>query len=298
MKLKGAISEYLTSLRVDRGLAENTILSYTRDLEKYSEYLNARNIDDLEEITEEIAAAFAEELTGAPSSRARTLTAVRAFHKFCATARLATTNPAAGLTLPKLPSRLPKAISLDQITALIDAAAMSEPPLGLRDRALIELLYGTGGRISEIVGLDIDDVEFEEQWIRLFGKGGKERLVPLGSYAREALESYLVRSRPILAAKGKGTAKLFLNTLGRPLSRQSAWAIIQAAAGRAKLPSITPHTLRHSYATHLLEGGANIREVQELLGHASVTTTQIYTAVTISTLKETYATSHPRARHT
>ncbi|MDO5723394.1 MAG: site-specific tyrosine recombinase XerD [Flaviflexus sp.] len=297
MRVEEAIGEYLTSLRVDRGLADNTLISYTRDLGKYAEYLAGRGVSELAEVDEEIAGGFADQLTGAASSRARTLTAVRSFHKFAATTRLSPTNPASALALPKQASRLPKAIPLAHITALIEAAGTAEPPLGLRDRALIELLYGTGGRISEIVGLDIDDIEFAERWIRLFGKGGKERLVPLGSYAHDAIDAYLVRARPALAAKGKGTPKLFLNTLGRPLSRQSAWAVVRAAAERAGLTGITPHTLRHSYATHLLEGGANIREVQELLGHASVTTTQIYTAVTISTLKETYATSHPRARY-
>lgn len=297
MKVTDAVGEYLTSLRVDRGLADNTLISYTRDLRKYTDYLASRGITELGDIDEQVAGGFAEEVTGAPSSRARTLTAVRSFHKFSATSRMSSTNPASALSLPKQASRLPKAVPLEQITALIEAAGMAEAPLGFRDRALVEVLYGTGGRISEIVGLDIDDIEFSEGWIRLFGKGGKERLVPLGSYAHDAIEAYLVRARPALADKGRGTPKLFLNTLGRPLSRQSAWAIIQQAAERAGLTGITPHTLRHSYATHLLEGGANIREVQELLGHASVTTTQIYTAVTISTLKETYATSHPRARH-
>jgi integrase/recombinase XerD len=196
---------------------------------------------------------------------------------------------------------LPHALSVDDVVRLLEAASMGEGPVPLRDRALLELLYATGGRISEVVGLDVDALgwlgeEGSAAFVRLHGKGDKERVVPVGSYARDCLDTYLVRARPDLAAHGVGNSALFLNALGRRLSRQSAWAILQEAAGRAGLVHVSPHTQRHSFATHLLQGGADVRVVQELLGHASVTTTQIYTLVTPETLREVYAASHPRAR--
>jgi integrase/recombinase XerD len=172
-----------------------------------------------------------------------------------------------------------------------------ETPLGLRDRALLELLYGTGARISEAVGLDIDDLDRTAGLVKLDGKGGKQRIVPVGSYAGRAVAAYLVRARPVLVASGRGTPGLFLNARGGRLSRQSAWTVLRAAAVRAGIPGdLSPHTLRHCFATHLLDGGADVRVVQELLGHASVTTTQVYTLVTVDRLREVYATAHPRAR--
>jgi integrase/recombinase XerD len=201
---------------------------------------------------------------------------------------------------PPTPARrLPKAVPVESVVALIEAAGAVEGPRGLRDRALLELLYGTGARISEAVGLAVDDVDRGLAAVRLAGKGGKERVVPVGSYALRAVEDYLVRARPALATTGKGVrgGRLFLNARGGPLSRQSAWSILRTAAERAGLTAeISPHTLRHSFATHLLDGGADVRVVQELLGHASVTTTQVYTLVTVDRLREVYATSHPRAR--
>jgi integrase/recombinase XerD len=198
---------------------------------------------------------------------------------------------------PRPPARLPKAISIEDVERLLSAASLGDTPASLRDRALLEVLYGAGARISEAVGLDVDDIDAQEGVVRLFGKGGKERLVPLGSYAAEAVSAYLVRGRPALASKGKGTAAIFLNQRGGRLSRQSAWSTLRAAAERAGLSGhLSPHTLRHSFATHLLDGGADVRVVQELLGHASVTTTQIYTMVTVQRLREVYAQSHPRAR--
>lgn len=298
MRLERAITGYLDSLAVERSLSPNTLSAYTRDLARYADYLGS--VAELDEIEAERVAGFAEHLAQeglARSSIARTLTAVRSFHRFCLGEGWTEENPARGLALPKQDKRLPKPISIEQVTRLIDAAGTPDPPIGPRDRALIELLYGTGARISEVLGLDIDDIDAEGGAVRLFGKGSRERVVPLGSYALDAIDAYLVRARPALAEKGRGTPTLFLNRLGRPLSRQSAWAIIRDAAGRAGIPGdISPHTLRHSYATHLLAGGADVRIVQELLGHSSVTTTQIYTAVTIETLKETFAISHPRAR--
>jgi integrase/recombinase XerD len=196
-----------------------------------------------------------------------------------------------------VPKRLPKAIPVGNVEKLLAAASLGDSPAALRDRAMLEVLYGCGARISEAVGLDLDDVDLEQESVRLLGKGGKERIVPLGHYAREAVTAYTVRARPSLAAKGKGTPALFLNQRGGRLSRQGAWAAIHAAAERAGLgDTVSPHTLRHSFATHMLEGGADIRVVQELLGHASVTTTQIYTMVTVQHLREVYAEAHPRAR--
>lgn len=300
MRVQRAISGYLDWIAVERSLSRNTVSAYSRDLERYLAYLSTLGIDALDDIDAADAAGFSEFLADEGLSRssiARTLTAVRSFHRFCTSEGWTQSSPARDLTLPKQDRRLPKPITIEQVTALIEAAGAQDPPVGPRDAALIELLYGTGARITEALSLDVDDLDTEGGSVRLFGKGNKERIVPLGSYAVEAVSAYLVRARPALAQKGRGTPHLFLNLLGRPLSRQSAWAVIQDAAARAGIAEhISPHTLRHSYATHLLSGGADIRVVQELLGHASVTTTQIYTAVTIETLRETYAISHPRAR--
>ncbi|GAA3835807.1 site-specific tyrosine recombinase XerD [Nocardioides panacisoli] len=242
------------------------------------------------------------------SSAARTVVAVRGFHKFAVADGLATADPAAAVKPPSPAKRLPKALPLGDVEAILEAAGSPGTTLALRDRALLELLYGTGARISEAVGLDVDDVDLDGSGdpvdpvdtvdvIRLRGKGSKERIVPVGSYAREALSAYLVRSRPELVAAGKGTPALFLNARGGRLSRQSAWTVLQKAADRAGVTrDVSPHTLRHSFATHLLDGGADVRVVQELLGHASVTTTQVYTLVTVDNLREVFATSHPRAR--
>ena len=231
------------------------------------------------------------------SSAARTLVAVRGFHRFLALEGETLSDPAGGVALPKAPKRLPKSISINDVERLLSAASVGETPAALRDRAILEVLYGAGARISEAVGLDVDDVDLEAGSVRLFGKGSKERVVPLGSYARAAVTAYTVRARPSMALKGKGTPALFLNQRGGRLTRQSAWTVIHAAAERADLGAqVSPHTLRHSFATHLLDGGADVRVVQELLGHASVTTTQIYTMVTIQRLREVFAEAHPRAR--
>ena len=231
----------------------------------------------------------------AARSAARSVIAVRGFHRFAVRERLAAADPSRDVRPPRSPQRLPKAISVAEVEALL-AAAGDESLLGLRDRALLELLYGTGARISEAVGLDVDDLDLDAGVLRLRGKGGKERMVPVGSYARAAVAAYLVRARPALTAAGTGTPAIFLNARGGRLSRQSAWTALRVAATRAGLTGeVSPHTLRHSFATHLLDGGADVRVVQELLGHASVTTTQIYTLVTVDRLREVYAASHPRA---
>ena len=234
----------------------------------------------------------------APSSASRTITAARGWHRFLLEEGLTAGDPSAAVRPPRVGRRLPKALTIDEVQRLLEAAGLDDSATSLRDRALLELLYATGARISEVVGLVVDDLDRESGCVRLFGKGRKERIVPVGRFAWEALEAYLVQGRPILAAHGRGVPHVFLNTLGRALSRQSAWGVLQQAASRAGIGSdrhVSPHTLRHSFATHLLAGGADVRVVQEMLGHASVTTTQIYTKVTVDHLREVYATSHPRA---
>ncbi|MGN6244156.1 MAG: site-specific tyrosine recombinase XerD [Motilibacteraceae bacterium] len=305
-ELERAVAGYLDHLGVERGLAANTLSSYRRDLRRYVDHLSGRGVRRLEDVRESEIADFLAALRQgdadhpplAAGSAARAVVAVRGLHRFALREGLTTSDAAREVRPPALPKRLPKAITLEQVTALLDAAGAEGNRFALRDRALLELLYGSGARISEAVGLDVDDLLRLEKGgaLRLAGKGGKERVVPLGSYARAALEAYLVRARPALAAGGKGTPALFLNARGGRLSRQSAWAVLRAAADRAHLDvEVSPHTLRHSYATHLLDGGADVRVVQELLGHASVTTTQVYTLVTVDRLREVYAAAHPRA---
>ncbi|WP_323961392.1 site-specific tyrosine recombinase XerD [Arthrobacter sp. JZ12] len=305
------ISEYLQHMLVERGLSANTLAAYRRDLLRYHRFLIAHGIESMDAVTRPLISTFAQGLaTGedgqAPlsaRSAARTIVAVRGLHRFLALEGTTTADPAEDVHPPTIGQRLPKAISVDDVTRILEAVDTSTPA-GLRDRALLEFLYSTGARISEAVGLDVDDVSVDAALdgpgvVRLFGKGSKERLVPLGSYAARAIEAYLVRARPALAANAsaRGSAPaLFLNIRGGRLSRQSAWTILKAAAERAQVGGdVSPHTLRHSFATHLLQGGADVRVVQELLGHASVTTTQVYTLVTADTLREIYAAAHPRA---
>jgi integrase/recombinase XerD len=292
---------------VERGLAANTLASYRRDLRRYDGYLASAGIDDLGRITEAVVSDFLMRLREGDadhppltaSSAGRTVVAVRGFHRFCVREGLAAVDPAAAVKPPVPPQRLPKALSVDEVTRILTAAAGAEAEpavLATRDAALLEFLYGTGARISEAVGLDVDDIDLDAGAVLLRGKGSKERVVPVGSYARDALSAYQVRGRPDLVSRGRGTHALFLNARGGRLSRQSAWTVLRRAAQRAGISKeISPHTLRHSYATHLLDGGADVRVVQELLGHASVTTTQVYTLVTVDKLREVYATSHPRA---
>jgi integrase/recombinase XerD len=300
-----AVRTYLDHLGVERGLAANTLTSYRRDLRRYVEFLDAEGVSDLAGVSEATVSAFLVRLRegdadhpplGATSA-ARTVVAVRGFHKFAVRDGLATTDPAAAVKPPAPAKRLPKALPLADVEAILEAAGAAGTTLALRDRALLEVLYGTGARISEAVGLDVDDLDLEVGEVKLRGKGDKERVVPVGSYARAAVDAYLVRGRPELASTGAGTPALFLNARGGRLSRQSAWTVLTRAADRAGITrDVSPHTLRHSFATHLLDGGADVRVVQELLGHASVTTTQVYTLVTVDNLREVFATAHPRAR--
>ncbi|GAA4363718.1 site-specific tyrosine recombinase XerD [Nocardioides caricicola] len=300
-----AIRTYLDHLAVERGLAANTLTSYRRDLRRYLEHLSTHGIEDLDAVTEATVTGFLVSLREgdadhpplSSTSAARTVVAVRGFHKFAVADGLAAVDPASGVKPPAPAKRLPKALPLADVEAILEAAGAPGTTLALRDRALLEVLYGTGARISEAVGLDVDDLDAVDGTVLLRGKGSKERIVPVGSYARTAVDEYLVRGRPELVAAGKGTPALFLNARGGRLSRQSAWAVLVKAADRAGVTKdVSPHTLRHSFATHLLDGGADVRVVQELLGHASVTTTQVYTLVTVDNLREVFATAHPRAR--
>ena len=300
-----AISQYIDHLAVERGLAANSLTSYRRDLGRYLVFLTEVGVTEPDEVTEGHVLAFlgrlregdADHQPLAASSAARAVVAVRGFHRFAAMEELSTVDPAADVRPPAPPRRLPKALSIAQVEALLAAAGDGRTPKELRDRALLELLYGTGARISEAVGLDVDDHDPGAGSLRLTGKGSKQRIVPVGRFATEAVDAYLVRGRPGLASRGAGSPALFLNSRGSRLSRQSAWTVLKTAADRAKIRGeVSPHTLRHSFATHLLDGGADVRVVQELLGHASVTTTQIYTLVTVDSLREVYAASHPRAK--
>jgi integrase/recombinase XerD len=299
MQLDRALNAYLRHITIERGLSEHSIAAYRRDLSAYVDWLHERGIDATEGITQAVVAEFIGERSAADpppaaTSLARLQSSVRGWHRFLAREGIEEDDPTGRMHPPKTPQRLPKALTIDQVERLL-AAPSPEDPIGIRDRALLELLYATGARVSEAVSLDVDDLSYGDV-LRLRGKGDKERIVPVGSYARAAVDAYLTRVRPGLAAKGRASARLFLGARGAPLSRQSAWLIIRAAAEKAQITvEVSPHTLRHSFATHLLQGGADVRVVQELLGHASVATTQIYTHVSVDTLRDVYATSHPRA---
>jgi integrase/recombinase XerD len=296
------LDRYLRHVAIERGRSANTVAAYSRDLRGLLDALGpAATIEALQPVT---LAGYIRGLRERPeplaaSSIARTISSVRGFTRFLVDEGLLTTDPAVDLVAPKQPARLPKALTIEQVEQLI-AATDGDEPADLRDKALVELLYATGARISEAVALNVDDLIGDDgtaDIVRLFGKGGKQRIVPVGSYARAALDAYLVRARPVLSTRGRSTPALFLGVRGSRLSRQNAWLLLRAVAERAKLDiELSPHSMRHSFATHLLQGGADVRVVQELLGHASVATTQIYTRVTADALRDVYATSHPRAR--
>jgi integrase/recombinase XerD len=310
-----AARSYLQYLVVERGLAANTVQSYERDLRRYAEVLAARGKGELGDVSPLDVAEFRAVLRSgdeahrplAVSSVGRAVVAVRGLHAFARAQGLTEDDPAREVAPPTPPRRLPKAIGLDEVERLLDAAGSTQDPdpRVLRDRALLEFLYSTGARISEATGLDVDDLDYlaADPAVLLRGKGGKQRYVPVGSYAVRALDAYLVRGRPALAAavsrnagaSRKSSPAVFLNARGGRLTRQGAWGVLREAAVRSGKSDISPHTLRHSFATHLLDGGADIRVVQELLGHASVTTTQVYTLVTVDKLREVYAAAHPRA---
>lgn len=306
--LRAALRGYLDHLAVERGMARNTLLAYRRDLERYLSFCAGNGIQTVVDIrathVSGYLASLREGWQGHPalaaSSAARAVVAVRGWHRFLLAESATPSDPSGDVHPPTAAKRLPKALPVELVTAILESAS-GDDPRALRDRALLEFLYATGARISEAVGLDVDDLpSVQVPVVRLRGKGSKERMVPVGSFASAALSAYLVRGRPALVGAGKGTPAVFLNVRGGRLSRQSAWQVLRDAADRAGVPDnrgpVSPHTLRHSFATHLLEGGADVRSVQELLGHASVTTTQIYTLVTVDALREVYAMAHPRAR--
>jgi len=294
---------FLDHLAVERGLSGNTVEAYRRDLRRYVSFLSSWGIQDVPGVTDEAVGAYVVQLTSSthddgllyrPASIARMISAVRSFHRFELREGVTDHDPTRGIVTPRPPRSLPRPLSVEEVTRLLEAP--DTQPVGQRDRAILELLYGAGLRISELTGLDVDDVELEEGSVRVLGKGGKERDVPVGRYARAAVSDYLARGRPGFATT-RSRAALFLNQRGGRLTRQGVSDIVgRHVRGAGIRRRVTPHTLRHSFATHLLEGGADVRVVQELLGHASVATTQIYTLVTKEHLREVYFTAHPRAR--
>lgn len=308
MRIDRAVTAYLRHVAIERGLSEHTVAAYRRDLADYVAWLTEQDLRDTSEVTPDVVARYvADRAAASPppaaSSLARLQSSVRGLHRHLAREGVEDEDVSSRLRPPKAPRRLPKALTIEQVEALL-AAPSGDDPIGLRDRALLELMYATGARVSEVVTLDVDDLVTgaaddggAADIVRLRGKGDKERIVPVGSFARDAVDAYLTRVRPELSLRGRATPRLFLGARGAPLSRQSAWLVIRAAAEKAGIAAhVSPHTLRHSFATHLLQGGADVRVVQELLGHASVATTQIYTHVTVDALRDVYATSHPRAR--
>lgn len=295
---------YLRHLAIERGLSANSVAAYRRDLAAFLDALAERGVTDAASLDADAVRGYVvglrdREVPLAATSTARVISSIRGFTRFLVEEGELAADPAESITAPKLPKRLPKALTREQVEALL-AATDGDDPVRLRDKALLELLYATGARVSEAVALDVDDLvgaDGTPELIRVVGKGDKQRIVPVGSYARAAIEAYLVRARPLLIAGARATPALFLGARGARLSRQNAWLIIRAAAERAGLTvEVSPHSLRHSFATHLLAGGADVRVVQELLGHASVATTQLYTHVTIEGLRDVYQQTHPRAR--
>ena len=308
--LERLLAEHDTWLTVERGLAANSLTAYRRDLRRYAEFLRDRGEDDPTVVQEETVLAYVEYLKSArdddgnqrfaPSSIARALVAVRSFHRFCVEEGFLAADPSEEVGAPRVPEGIPKALTEAEVESLLNAV-IGDTPRAMRDRAIVETLYATGVRISELVGLDRRDVDLDDGLLRVMGKGSKERIVPVGRTARDALGLYLARARPELVrsdrrSRGDGEA-VFLNTRGGRLSRQSCWKIVRTTGERAGLVGrLSPHVLRHSCATHMLDRGADIRVVQELLGHASLSTTQVYTKVSPERLRAVYEAAHPRAR--
>jgi len=297
VEVAGLVEQFLRFMALEKGRSANTIAAYRRDLERWALRLGSRRVGDVTapDVNDHLAKLRSEGLGS--SSITRALSTIRSFHRYLVAEGHTQNDPTGSVVSPNTTLRLPKALTIDDVSLLIESTPV-DTPVGLRDRALLEMLYATGARVSEATSLSVDDVRPDgmRDIITLTGKGNKQRVVPLGTYARDAIEAYLVRGRPALSAKGDGSPHLFLGARGKPLSRQNAFLIIRAAAERAGLTAvISPHTLRHSCATHLLRGGADIRVVQELLGHSSVATTQIYTLVSKDALTEAYRSAHPRA---
>jgi len=306
MKFEHARKSFIDHLQIERGLSPNSIAAYNRDLTSFGLFLSARELD-FERIDSAVATEFEISLKEkglALSSINRAISALKTFYKFVSR-EYAISDPTTEMSANRLPRMLPKALTISEITSLLDSTERIGDLTALRDRAILEVLYGTGARVSEVVGINLADLGKsmltgdEVTTLKLRGKGSKERIVPLGNFAKIAIENYLIRLRPTYLERtksGKATSALFLNSKGTRLSRQSAWqTVIDAADATGLTGKVSPHVFRHSYATHLLDGGADIRVVQELLGHSSVTTTQIYTLITIDKVREAYASAHPRA---
>lgn len=299
--LERELDRYIRYVSLERGRSPNTVAAYRRDLSAYLVWLGECGVSRPEGVQPRAVADYVANLPGVATTVARKLSSIRSFHRFLVDEGVTALDPTVDVPAPALPGRLPKALSIEQVQRLLDTVIGDEPE-ALRDRALLEFLYATGARISEALSLSVDDALGDDQrtreTIRVTGKGRKQRIVPIGSFARDALDAYLTRARPVFSARARRpTSQLFVGSRGGPLSRQNAWLILRRAAERADLVgSVSPHTLRHSFATHILAGGADIRVVQELLGHSSVQTTQIYTKVTIDTLRDVYQSAHPRAQ--
>lgn len=306
MQFESARKSFIDHLQIERGLSPNSIAAYGRDLNNFGLFLANRELD-FEKINSAVATEYEiwlKESGLALSSINRAVSSLKTFYKYLSR-EYGISDPTTEMSANRLPRKLPKALTIGEITSLLNSTERIGDLTALRDRAILEVLYGTGARVSEVVGLNISDlgkstlIGDQITTLKLRGKGSKERIVPLGSFAKEAIENYLVRLRPAYLAKskaGRATSALFLNSKGTRLSRQSAWqTVIDAAEATGLVGKVSPHVFRHSYATHLLDGGADIRVVQELLGHSSVTTTQIYTLITIDKVREAYASAHPRA---
>ena len=300
-ELERELERYIRYVTLERGRSPHTVSAYRSDLGQYLAWLEARSVGSGSKVSADHVRDYVGALSGTRTTVARKLSSIKNFHRFLLDEAVVLDDVTRDVHAPKLPGRLPKALTVAQVQGLLDAV-VGDDPIALRDRALLELLYATGARVSEVTEMSVDDLVDDQgragDMVRVTGKGRKQRIVPVGSYARAALDSYLTRARPLLMKNAKkSTPVVFLGARGGPLSRQNAWLIIQGAAKRAHLDGlVSPHTLRHSFATHVLSGGADIRVVQELLGHASVSTTQIYTKVTIDTLRDVYLGAHPRAR--
>lgn len=297
--IRFALEDYMHFLKVERQLAANTLTSYKRDLTDYIDFLFAMKIVSTELVTREAVLLYLQKLNGeGKSSRtvSRHISSIRSFHQFLLREKVATGDPTVHLELPKIEQKLPRVLSMEDVDKLINTPDCSKPQ-GVRDHALLEILYGTGMRVSELIDLDLDDIHLSMGFVRVFGKGGKERIVPLGNKAIEACTQYVNEARPRFTSnKQSPTDALFVNMRGGRLSRQGCWKLLKGHALKANIQKkLTPHILRHSFATHLIENGADLRAVQEMLGHADISTTQIYTHVSRSRLKEVYVKFHPRA---
>lgn len=293
-----ALEDYLHFLRVERQLAQNTLSSYRRDLEEYINFLKQQGFETVEGVERPVIIEHLQSLKNAgksPRTISRHISSIRSFHQFLLRDRVTTQDPTVHLELPKLEQKLPQILSVQEIDLLISAPSTAKPQ-GIRDTALLELLYGTGMRVSECIGLNLEDIHLTMGFVRIFGKGGKERIVPLGSSALKACAQYIEQARPKLLGKSPDTDALFINMRGKRLTRQGCWKLLKGHALQAGITkALTPHILRHSFATHLIENGADLRAVQEMLGHADISTTQIYTHVSRSKLKDVYVQYHPRA---